>query len=75
MRSSEAADSAGRLLGEEGVLEAARRLDLSDARPGAIGQALLEAVAGHRQHRAADDDVTLVILNHNAGSVAQAVAE
>ena len=34
---SEAANPAGKLLGEEGLLEAARRLDLSDCRPGAIG--------------------------------------
>jgi serine phosphatase RsbU (regulator of sigma subunit) len=63
---SEAANSAGKLLGEEGLLEAARRLDLSDSRPGAIGPALLKAVAGHREHRSAEDDVTLVLLNHNA---------
>ena len=63
---SEAANPAGKLLGEEGLLEVARRLDLSDSRPGAIGPALLEAVSVHREHRAADDDVTLVILNHNA---------
>jgi phosphoserine phosphatase RsbU/P len=65
---SEAADTNGKLLGEEGLLEVARRLDLSDSRPGAIGPALLEAVAGHREHRAADDDVTLVILHHNASA-------
>jgi phosphoserine phosphatase RsbU/P len=63
---SEAADRTGKLLGEEGLLETVRRLDLSDPRPGAIGSALLEAVAGHREHRAADDDVTLVVLYHNA---------
>jgi serine phosphatase RsbU (regulator of sigma subunit) len=63
---SEAADPAGKLLGEEGLLEAARRLNLSDCRPGVIGPALLDAVAWHRDHGAAEDDVTLVILNHNA---------
>ncbi len=63
---SEAADSAGKLFGEEGLLAAARRLDLSDSRPGVIGPALLEAVSKHREHRAADDDATLVVINHNA---------
>jgi sigma-B regulation protein RsbU (phosphoserine phosphatase) len=63
---SEAADATGKLLGEAGLLEAARGLDLSDARPETIGPALLEAVARHRGHRAAEDDVTLVILHHNA---------
>lgn len=63
---SEAADSRGKLLGEEGLLEFARGLDLSDSRPGVIGPALLKAVAGYREHLTAEDDVTLVILNHNA---------
>ena len=65
---SEAADPAGTLLGEDGLLEAARRLDRSDWRPGTIGPALLERVARHRDHRSAEDDVTLVILHHNASS-------
>jgi sigma-B regulation protein RsbU (phosphoserine phosphatase) len=65
---SEAADPSGKLLGEEGLLEAARRLDLSDCRPGAVGPALLETVDRHRGHRSADDDVTLVVINHNASA-------
>jgi serine phosphatase RsbU (regulator of sigma subunit) len=63
---SEAADPAGKLLGEEGLLHAARGLDLSDAHPATMGRALLETVARHRGHRLAEDDVTLVILHHNA---------
>ena len=63
---SEAADPAGKLLGETGLLDAARGLDLSDRRPATIGPALLETVARHRGHRSAEDDVTLVILHHNA---------
>jgi phosphoserine phosphatase RsbU/P len=63
---SEAADPAGKLLGEKGLLEAACGLDLSDWRPGTIGPALLERVACHRGHRSAEDDMTLVILHHNA---------
>jgi serine phosphatase RsbU (regulator of sigma subunit) len=63
---SEAADPAGKLIGEGGLLEAARGLDLSDRRPGTIGPALLETVARHRGAAPAEDDVTLVILHHNA---------
>jgi phosphoserine phosphatase RsbU/P len=63
---TEAADPTGKLLGEDGFLDAARGLDLTDPRPGTIGPALLEKVARYRGHRSADDDVTLVILHHNA---------
>lgn len=62
----EAADEAGRLLGESGLLEAARRLNVSGSSPVAIGTSLLEAVARHRGQAPADDDVTLVVLHHNA---------
>jgi serine phosphatase RsbU (regulator of sigma subunit) len=65
---TEAADDAGRLLGEAGLIEAARRLDLSDATPSTVGLALLEAVARHRRGAAADDDLTLVVIRHNAGA-------
>jgi serine phosphatase RsbU (regulator of sigma subunit) len=64
----EAADAEGRLLGESGLLETARHLDLSDPSPAAIGQALLQSVARHRQHRPAEDDVTLVVIHHNAAA-------
>jgi phosphoserine phosphatase RsbU/P len=64
----EAADPSGRLLGESGLVETARGLniDLDSASPGAVGSALLEAVASHRGRESADDDVTVVVLNHNA---------
>jgi sigma-B regulation protein RsbU (phosphoserine phosphatase) len=62
----EAADGAGQLLGESGLLEAARRLDGSGGTPAAIGQSLLDSVARHREGRPADDDVTVVVLHHNA---------
>jgi serine phosphatase RsbU (regulator of sigma subunit) len=61
----EAADGAGRLLGEEGLLAIARGLDMSD--PKSAGPALLAAVDRHREGRPADDDVTLLLLHHNAG--------
>jgi phosphoserine phosphatase RsbU/P len=63
---SEAADTAGKLLGEAGLLEAARQLDVSDSNPAALGPALLKYVERHRGHRAAEDDVTLILLHHNA---------
>ncbi len=64
----EAADPSGRLLGESGLVETARGLniDVDSASPGAIGSALLEAVASHRGRESADDDVTLMVLHHNA---------
>ncbi len=62
----EAADGSGQLLGESGLLEAARRLDAMGGSPSTIGQALRDAVARHRGGAAADDDVTLVVLHHDA---------
>jgi serine phosphatase RsbU (regulator of sigma subunit) len=62
---SEAADSAGRMLGEDGLLEIARGLDAS--LPDRIVPALLAAVDRHRDGRPADDDLTLLTLYHNAG--------
>jgi sigma-B regulation protein RsbU (phosphoserine phosphatase) len=63
----EAADPEGRMLGESGLLETARRLELTGASPSTIGAALREAVANHRQGQPAADDVTLVVVRHNAG--------
>jgi sigma-B regulation protein RsbU (phosphoserine phosphatase) len=63
---TEATDSAGKLLGEAGFLEAARGLELSDTLPSAIESALLDAVADYQQHRRSDDDVTLIAVHHNA---------
>jgi serine phosphatase RsbU (regulator of sigma subunit) len=64
----EAADPEGRLLGEAGLFAAAERLDLADTSPGTIGPALLHAVANHRHGEAAADDVTVVVVRHNARS-------
>jgi phosphoserine phosphatase RsbU/P len=61
----EAGNEAGQLLGERGLLEIARGLDPSDL--GSMGPALLDEVARHRGGSAADDDVTLLVLHHNAG--------
>jgi sigma-B regulation protein RsbU (phosphoserine phosphatase) len=65
----EAADSDGRLLGESGLLETARQVDSSDRSPTAIGTALLEAVARYREHRSAEDDMTLIVIHHNAADL------
>jgi serine phosphatase RsbU (regulator of sigma subunit) len=63
----EAADHEGRLLGESGLLELGRRLELADRSPASIGGALLAAVANHRQGQPAADDVTIVVVRHTAG--------
>ncbi len=61
----EAGDESGHFLGEQGLLEVVRGLDPGD--PSSMGPALLDGVARHRQGEAADDDVTLLVLHHNAG--------
>ena len=61
----EAEDPAHRPLGEAGLLEIARGLDL--AAPRTLGAALLAGVDRYRDGRPADDDVTLLTLHHNAG--------
>jgi len=65
---TEAADPSGKLLGESGLLDAARGLDLRGSSPDAIGAALLKAAARHRGRESAEDDVTLVVLHHNASA-------
>ncbi|MGE3822038.1 MAG: PP2C family protein-serine/threonine phosphatase [Isosphaeraceae bacterium] len=61
----EARDREGRLLMEEGLLNLARQIDMTD--PSRVGPSLLSAVDRHRDGRPADDDVTLVTLFHDAG--------
>ncbi len=58
----EAADPAGRQLGEEGLLTLARGLDAEN--PIRAGRGLLESVVAHRGGREADDDVTIVAWHH-----------
>ena len=64
----EAADGSGQLLGESGLLEAARRLETTAGSPATVGHALLGSVSQHRGGSAADDDVTLVVLHHDASA-------
>jgi serine phosphatase RsbU (regulator of sigma subunit) len=72
----EAADASGKLLGESGLLAVAREIDLVDSSPRAIGSSLLTAIARYRGRENADDDVTLIVLHHNAsGSRRLSVAQ
>ena len=62
---SEASDGAGKMLGEEGLLNMVRGLELNG--PDRIGSELLAAIDTLRGGRPSDDDVTLLTLHHNAG--------
>jgi sigma-B regulation protein RsbU (phosphoserine phosphatase) len=62
---SETANPAGTLLGEQGLLQTVRNLDMAQPSPATIGQALLAKVADYRQAASADDDATLLVLFHN----------
>ena len=61
----EAMDPAEKLLGEEGLLELVRAIDLVS--PEQFGRALVERLRHYRAGMAAEDDVTLILLHHNAG--------
>jgi sigma-B regulation protein RsbU (phosphoserine phosphatase) len=62
---SEAADSSGRLLGEDGLVRLARGLDPTE--PQRLHSTLLAGVNVYRGGRPSDDDVTLLVLHHNGG--------
>ncbi len=64
----EAADANGRQLGPEGLIELARSLEMIE--PADVCDTLLERVAAFRDASEADDDVTLLVLRHNAGTPA-----
>jgi serine phosphatase RsbU (regulator of sigma subunit) len=61
---TEAADPGGRLLGEDGLLALASGLDASDLHR--FAPSLLGAVEGYRGGQPAGDDLTLLVLHHNA---------
>ncbi|HVL13853.1 MAG TPA: PP2C family protein-serine/threonine phosphatase [Gemmata sp.] len=63
---TEAANPAGELLGESGLLELVGRLDASD--PASLPAALSAGVDAFRGGRPADDDATLILLRHTAGA-------
>jgi serine phosphatase RsbU (regulator of sigma subunit) len=62
---SEASDPAGQMLGEAGLLEIARTLDVRSSI--GLGPALLDSIADYHGGMPADDDATLLVLYHNAG--------
>ncbi len=62
---TEAMDPSGKLLGETGLLEIAGKLDLRE--PVEVGPKLLNAIRDYRSNAPAEDDVTLLVLQHNGG--------
>ncbi len=60
----ESRDPQDRMLGEAGLLDLLRGLDPD--RPDRLGRCLLAAVDAHRNHRQVEDDVTVMVLHHNA---------
>ncbi|WP_435010066.1 PP2C family protein-serine/threonine phosphatase [Tundrisphaera lichenicola] len=62
---TEAMNTSGEMLGEQGLLDLIHGLDLVE--PNRLGPVLLEKIRGYRDGGQADDDVTLVILHHNGG--------
>ena len=60
----EAANAEGVQLGEQGLLDLVRSIDVE--RPQDLNAEVLAAVAAYRQAAAADDDQTLLLLHHTA---------
>jgi serine phosphatase RsbU (regulator of sigma subunit) len=65
----EATNSAGRQLGEQGLLDIVRNANRTD--PAAIARTLPAAIETHRGGKAADDDLTFLLLRCNAGQPAR----
>src|SRR5262249_10527747 len=62
---TEATSPDGEMLGQDGFLEMVRGLDPSD--PARFARDLLDRHDRYRGNRPADDDLTIVLLSHNAG--------
>jgi sigma-B regulation protein RsbU (phosphoserine phosphatase) len=62
---TEATDPDGRLLGEAGLLELVRFLAATD--PTRVAGALLARLEAYRAGNAPADDLTFMLLHHNAG--------
>jgi sigma-B regulation protein RsbU (phosphoserine phosphatase) len=60
----EACNASGEQLGQEGLLDLARRHCTGE--PHRLGRRLLDAVQAYRGGGPSDDDVTLIVLHHNA---------
>lgn len=61
---TEARSPSGRLLGEKGLLELTERLD--GTQPETIVPTLLSALRAHRGGSEPDDDLSIILLHHNA---------
>jgi serine phosphatase RsbU (regulator of sigma subunit) len=62
---TEASNAEGKLLGESGLLESVRSLDVTE--PRALAGALIRRIDDFRGGKPADDDLTFLLLHHNAG--------
>lgn len=60
----EARSTENQLLGEEGLLNLVKRLD--PARPKELAESLMKVLNDYRGGEPADDDVTIVVMHHNA---------
>ncbi|MCA9626374.1 MAG: serine/threonine-protein phosphatase [Myxococcales bacterium] len=69
----ESADSSGRQVGPQGLLELARSIGACE--PSSLCDALLDRLTSYRGGADSDDDVTLMILRHNAGQASQSLGE
>jgi phosphoserine phosphatase RsbU/P len=63
---TEACSPDGKMLGEAGFVEMVRELDTID--PAKLARDLLDRHDRYRGNRPADDDLTILLLHHNAGS-------
>lgn len=63
---AEAADADGAQLGEQGLLDAARRINSDDVKD--FNDRLVGAAADHRAGRPANDDATVITLHHTGDS-------
>ena len=61
---TEAKNAGDELLGEDGLMSLMQ--DIDPSRPEQFSRSLLEAVSSYRDHAPADDDMTVVLLHHNA---------
>ncbi len=61
---TEAMSPSGEMLGENGLLETARRIDAT--RPTEAGRRLVSLIDEHRGSPEPEDDFTLLVLHHNA---------
>jgi sigma-B regulation protein RsbU (phosphoserine phosphatase) len=63
---SEARNSQGKMLGEQGLRE--MLASLAPGEPETLGSRLLAAIDDYRDHQPADDDVTLMLLRRNGAA-------